>query len=386
MLATMNPSPLAESLPMLDKNNIINQRDGESLYQICLKLRRRLSEVPNFRPYLDQMAQEEAEGADPVSSLWRCFRNGLPLLTIYNASQPEDGDLTVDPSNSDLKMGKQAAYRFNVACKLQMSIPASDIFSLNDLYGDNTTGFVKVTKQVNRVLDILSLSGKLYPSPESLASGDETNAAQPNGQAPKQLTRRQHILKELVETERQYVHHLLNLQALKKELEECGALTGDSIHSIFLNLNNLLDFAQRFLIRIEQHNELPEQVQNWGELFIHYKEPFRQYEPFIANQLRCEKTCQKEWDKMKKMGRSSLMDQMLADPTILSGFLLKPFQRLTKYPLLLKVGGCSSPSPDYADFYLLGSVQPSRRREIASRSRRRGRDYSGCATGSQCSD
>ena len=150
-------------------------------------------------------------------------------------------------------------------------------------------------------------------------------------------TRRQHILKELVETERQYVSHLLNLQALKKSLEESGALTGDSIHRIFLNLNNLLDFAQRFLIRIEQHNELPEESQNWGELFIRYKEPFKQYEPFIANQVRCEVTCQKEWEKMRAARRTSLMDQMLANPTILNGFLLKPFQRMTKYPLLLKV-------------------------------------------------
>ena len=337
MLATMNPLPSGDSLPMLDRNNIINQRDGESLYQICLKLRKRLSEVPNFRPYLDQMAREEADGADPVSSLWRCFRNGLPLLTIYNASQPADGDLKVEPSNSERKKEKAAAYRFNVACRDQMSIPDTDIFSLNDLYGDNTTGFVKVTKQVNRVLDILELSGKLLPAPESLAARDEPKDVEVNGGPPRQLTRRQHILKELVETERQYVHHLLNLQSLKKELEECGALTGDSIHSIFLNLNNLLDFAQRFLIRVEQHNELPEESQNWGKLFTHYKEPFRQYEPFIANQLRCEKTCQQEWDKMKKVGRSPLMDQMLADPTILSGFLLKPFQRLTKYPMLLKV-------------------------------------------------
>ena len=90
---------------------------------------------------------------------------------------------------------------------------------------------------------------------------------------------------------------LLDLQALKRT-ERIGALTGDSIHNIFLNLNNLLDFAQRFLIRIEQHNELPEEAQNSGILFIRYKEPFRQYEPFIANQHRCEATCQKEWDKM----------------------------------------------------------------------------------------
>jgi cell division control protein 24 len=177
--------------------------------------------------------------------------------------------------------------------------------------------------------------------------------------AKQQLTRRQHILKELVETERQYVHHLLNLQALKKELEEIGALTGDSIHNIFLNLNNLLDFAQRFLIRIEQHNELPEEAQNWGDLFIHYKEPFRQYEPFIANQRRCEATCQKEWDKMVAASRSALMGQMLANPTILNGFLLKPMVRLTKYPLLLKVSICSHNSPVRVSDRCLGSSKPN---------------------------
>ena len=36
------------------------------------------------------------------------------------------------------------------ACKEQMKISSSDIFTLTDLYNDNTTGFVKVTKLVNR--------------------------------------------------------------------------------------------------------------------------------------------------------------------------------------------------------------------------------------------
>lgn len=319
---------------MSDKNNIINQREGDSLYQICLKLRRRLALVPGFQPYLDQIAVEEADGADPVSSLWRCFRSGLPLLTIFEAAQVEGGNLSLNAAYSDAKMAKQAASKFIVACMTHMSMSPSDLFSVNDLYGDNTIGFVKVTKQINRVLDVLALSGKLLPSPDGQGSDDPANGA-----APRQMTRRQHILKELVDTERQYVHDLLNLQILKKELEESGALTGDAIHCIFLNLNNLLDFAQRFLIRVEQHNELPEESQNWGELFVHYREPFRQYEPFIANQLRCETTCQKEWEKMRRViGRSVLIDQMLADQTVLNGFLLKPFQRLTKYPLLLKVG------------------------------------------------
>ncbi|EXJ86881.1 hypothetical protein A1O3_03835 [Capronia epimyces CBS 606.96] len=323
--------------PMLDKNNIINVRDGESLYQLCVKLRRRLSGVPGFRPYLDEMEEREADGeTDPVSSLWQCFRSGLPLLTIYNASNPEEGDLHVDTTKPE-RVGKEAAFLFIKSCMQQMNIPAADTFTVTDLYSDNTTGFVKVAKLVNRVLDILKLSGKLHPSTDSDDSREGTdNGSNGVNQPPKTLTRRQYILRELVETERQYVHHLQNLQFLKKELEESGALTGDAVHHIFLNLNNLLDFAQRFLIRVEQQNEVPEDQQNWGELFVHYGDPFRQYEPFIANQRRCEATCQQEWDKMVASIKTPLTQQMLANPTILNGFLLKPFQRLTKYPLLLK--------------------------------------------------
>jgi cell division control protein 24 len=182
---------------------------------------------------------------------------------------------------------------------------------------------------VNRVLDILEMQGQLYkPSATTVGPTD--------GQKVK-LTRREHILKEMLETERDYVHHLQNLQALKKELEETGALNGDSIHQIFLNLNNLLDFAQRFLIKMEQHNDLPEEAQNWGKLFIRDQEGFRQYEPFIANQLRCDVVCNREWDKIKSAPRSIDLQQMVAQPSTLNGFFVKPFQRLTKYPLMLMV-------------------------------------------------
>lgn len=321
--------------PMLDRNNIINVREGESLYQICIKLRRRLAEVPGFHKYLEEMEQREEEGSDPVSSLWQCFRTGLPLLAIYNASQPEEGELKVKQSQVPEKIGKEATYLFTKACNQKMNIPQSEIFTITDLFSDNTTGFVKVTKVVNRVLDVLRLAGKLRDSTSSNGSNSIEPTDAPPGER-KKLTRREHILNELVESERHYVHHLQNLQTMKKELEEAGPVTGDAIHNIFLNLNNLLDFAQRFLIRIEQQHELPEAQQNWGSLFIRYKEPFRQYEPFIANQKRCEITCAKEWNNMLASARSSLMKQMLENPTVLNGFLIKPFQRLTKYPLLLR--------------------------------------------------
>lgn len=182
---------------------------------------------------------------------------------------------------------------------------------------------------VDRVLDVLEIQGQLY-RPSAATGG-------PKGGEKVKLTKREHVLKEMLETERDYVHHLQNLQALRKELLDTGALNGDSCHQIFLNLNNLVDFTQRFLIRMEQHNALPDETQNWGELFISHQEGFRQYEPFIANQLRCDQMCQKEWDKIHSAPRSSDLLQMVAQQSTLNGFFVKPFQRLTKYPLMLMV-------------------------------------------------
>ncbi|KAJ5225791.1 hypothetical protein N7468_007016 [Penicillium chermesinum] len=312
------------------EDNIINRRGGESIYQSCVNLKRRLSELPNFEPYLLEMAEKDRErgNTDPVASLWNCLREGYPLLNIYNASEPAE-ELYIDPTRvAEAKRPKAATFKFLQACLQELAFPQQDCFLITDLYGESTTGFIKVIKMVNRLMDILELNGNLRQP-----SGAATAATGVQGAV--KLTKREHILKELLETERDYVHHLQNLQALKKELEETGALTGDASHQIFLNLNNLLDFAQRFLIRMEQHYAQPEEMQNWGRLFYSHEDAFRQYEPFIANQMRCDEACMKDWDKIQMAPRSADLQQMVAQPKTLNGFFVKPFQRLTRYPLLL---------------------------------------------------
>ncbi|GKZ64509.1 hypothetical protein AnigIFM60653_004745 [Aspergillus niger] len=319
---TMNGGPIAE-------DNIINRRGGESIYQSCVNLKKRLAEVPNFEPHMREMEEADlAQGnTDPVASLWNCLRTGYPLLTIYNASDPEEF-LEIDTTKvAEAKRPKAATFKFLHASLKELGFPQQDCFLITDLYGENTTGFTKVIKMVNRVLDILEMQGQLK-RPSDIGAGAPAKGAV-------KLTKREHILKELLETERDYVHHLQNLQALKKELEETSAVNGDASHQIFLNLNNLLDFAQRFLIRIEQHYALPEEKQNWGELFIQHEEAFRQYEPFIANQMRCDEICLRDWDKIHMAPRSKDLLQMVAQPATLNGFFVKPFQRLTKYPLML---------------------------------------------------
>ena len=162
--------------------------------------------------------------------------------------------------------------------------------------------------------------------------------ASEDGTTSGKYTKRQQIVGELVTTERDYVQHLESLQQFKKQVEELGAIPGDAIHDIFLNLNALLDFQRRFLIRIEKQNSLSEAQQNWGRLFTSWNESFRGvYEPFIANQKRCNETVIREWEKLRSAGHSELYKQMVDNERVLLGFLLKPFQRLAKYPLLLDV-------------------------------------------------
>ena len=182
---------------------------------------------------------------------------------------------------------------------------------------------------VNKVLDILKERHLLhYKGPT------RTNIS---NAPPQTLTKRQHIIAEIVKTERDYVQHLEMLQHFQDEVQTSGAIPGDAVHDIFLNLNALLDFQRRFLIRIEQQNSLSESEQNWGKLFSHYKDSFRVYEPFIANQNRCHTTFTTRWNDLKKVTISRELQGMVETPAILHGFLVKPFQRLSKYPLLLKV-------------------------------------------------
>ncbi|KAI9814601.1 MAG: hypothetical protein M1827_003157 [Pycnora praestabilis] len=321
------PQPPTNGGPVADSDSIVNQTADKtkSLYQICLNLRQRLQSVPGFEQHLIETDDDdEADDAtDPVTSMWRCFRRGYPLMTVYNALGPAV-PLEINPSKvAEAKRGKAATFKFLEACLTDLRFDPGDCFLITDLYGDDTTGFVKVTKVVNRVLDVLQERGLLFRSEPA----DQTN---PLPTAEKK-TYKEHILEEIITTERKYVQDLEALQQFKKLVEESGVINGDAVHDIFLNLNALLDFQRRFLIRIESMYSLPMEEQNWGKLFIQYNDSFSVYEPYLANHRKSEETATREYERLK-----SLRDPVVKGPHDLQGFLLKPFQRLSKYPLLLK--------------------------------------------------
>ncbi|CAK4034767.1 Rho guanine nucleotide exchange factor scd1 [Lecanosticta acicola] len=321
---------LADAGDVKPNNHIMNSLAdaSSSLFQICVALRQRLLGVPGFNESLIEEEEEAEEDTDPVTLLWRTFRRGYPLMLLYNALRPTQ-PLSLPQGVKEDKKAKAATFKFIQACNSDLKIPQDELFIVTDLYGDDTTGFVKVARVVNRVLDVLVQRG-LVEDVRPTASDFE--------QAEKGMkrTQRQHIVSELVKTERTYVQHLELLQAFKHLVEEKGVIPGDAVHDIFLNLNALLDFQRRFLIRVEQTNALSEDEQNWGKLFLLYADAFRVYEPYIANQKKCEKTVIAGFSKLREAGGSLEMRQIVESPTSLCAFLMKPFQRLTKYPLLLE--------------------------------------------------
>ncbi|KAM4066321.1 pleckstrin-like domain-containing protein [Hirsutella rhossiliensis] len=308
--------------PIVATSNIINQKAdaSRSLYQICVSLKQRLAQVPGFEPFLDQL-----DPTDPVDPLWNLFRTGYPLLAIYNSLQPAEPLKVDDPNASEAKKSKIAIFRFVQACMKELRVPPAESFVITDLMGNDTSGFVKVTQVVNYVLDLAERRGLLMQS--QLFPEDETVSAA----AGSQMSYRDHIVKELVDTERKYVQDLENLHDLKKALEQKGAVPGDIVHQIFLNINAILDFQRRFLIRVETANSMPKAVQRWGAPFCFYEDAFDIYQPFIANQRKAAQIANQVFDKIQ------LSDHpVAADFNTLDGFLLKPMQRLVKYPLLLK--------------------------------------------------
>lgn len=132
-------------------SNIINQRAdaSRSLYQICVSLKQRLAKVPGFEGYMEQlefMAADPDEGG-PVESLWKLLRTGYPLIALFNALQPDTPlQLQEQPGVSEAKRSKIAILRFVEACKSKLMIPPTEVFIITDLAGNDTTGFVKVSR------------------------------------------------------------------------------------------------------------------------------------------------------------------------------------------------------------------------------------------------
>lgn len=260
---------------------------------------------------------------DPVTHLWQFFRLGSSLCALFNALQPKT-QLNVVVT-TDVKRCKRSLYDFVQGCKSELGYPDDELFTISNVFSDNTTDLLKVIRTVKQVMDELEMRHVLAPL-DHRKSKTASLTSPPNVARNK----RDKVVEELLITERKYVHDLEQLLEYQTVLQASGILSADTIHYLFPNLNVLIDFQRRFLIGIEYHAQLPPKEQFLGSVFINFEEGFEVYEGFASNH---KKACE---IALAESGKLSPLSHIMEPQYGLPCFLIKPIQRICKYPLLLR--------------------------------------------------
>lgn len=257
---------------------------------------------------------------DPATQLWKLFQQGAPLCLLFNAVVSTYQIPIV--GSDDMRICKKSVYDFLIAVKTHLNFSDDIMFTISNVFSDSTQDFLKVVKVVDKLLGLQKL--------EATFNIDLLAEPAPVGEVL--ITdERSKVFKEMIETERKYVKDLELLLSYKNELEEADLLSNEQVHVLFPNLSEIIDFQRRFLNGLECNINVPNKYQRIGSVFIHASTgPFKAYEPWTIGQLSAIDLITKEASNLKKS--SSLLDPGFE----LQSYILKPIQRLCKYPLLLK--------------------------------------------------
>ncbi|XP_010877489.2 T-lymphoma invasion and metastasis-inducing protein 2 isoform X2 [Esox lucius] len=158
------------------------------------------------------------------------------------------------------------------------------------------------------------------------------------------------VIQELVDTEKSYVKDLSCLfEIYLKPLQNETFLTLDEMDSLFGSLPEMLDFQRVFLQTLEERIasspdfsmlETPVQFKkllfSLGRSFLYYADHFKLYSGFCANHIKVQKVLERA-----KTDRAFKEFLDARNPTnqhssTLESYLIKPVQRVLKYPLLLR--------------------------------------------------
>lgn len=158
------------------------------------------------------------------------------------------------------------------------------------------------------------------------------------------------VIQELVDTEKSYVKDLGSLfDIYLNPLQGETFLSRDEMESLFGSLPEMLDFQRVFLQTLEERTtfspdyhtlETPEKLKkvlfSLSGSFLNYADHFKLYSGFCANHIKVQKVLERA-----KTDRAFKEFLEARNPTkqhssTLESYLIKPVQRVLKYPLLLR--------------------------------------------------
>ncbi|XP_045027574.1 protein still life, isoforms C/SIF type 2 isoform X7 [Daphnia magna] len=186
-------------------------------------------------------------------------------------------------------------------------------------------------------------------SPTGSIASSQSIALTPNRQLSDGEKLKKCIL-ELVETERTYVKHLNNLlENYLEPLKQETFLSSAEINALFGNIQEIVTFQRMFqqsleeALAVEPHFDIidqPYQFKNVlfaiGSAFLHHANHFKLYSSFCASHSKAQKVL------LPNEGSQALQEFLQSrnprqqHSSTLESYLIKPIQRILKYPLLLQ--------------------------------------------------
>ena len=323
------------------------QPPQSGLFQSCLQLGERLARVPGFErdfPLRSKSKRRDSSSStgsssephDPVSQLWQYFRQGKPLCVLFNvyATYAHIAPISyrVESKLSNANACKALVMRFILALKERLGWDPEDTFTVSQLYLSDTNGFVRVVRTLDRFLLLLEDCGLLHPT---TPVPSEELPPQPPVACPRD--QRELVGMELLESERKYVHDLEILQSYASAISQYDIVSQDTIYHIFGNLDQLVDAQRRFLICLEQNAQKPLESQQLGYIFQSLEDDFSVYDLFCANYANALQYINDERAALSQLSQIPAAQSRYLEPSYeLPTFLIKPVQRICKYPLLLE--------------------------------------------------
>ncbi|XP_067896631.1 rho guanine nucleotide exchange factor TIAM1-like isoform X2 [Heterodontus francisci] len=183
-------------------------------------------------------------------------------------------------------------------------------------------------------------------------------SSQPLDSLPHQVPSRQltdadklrKVICELVETEQTYVKDLnYLLERYLKPLQKEVFLTQDELDVLFGNLREMVQFQVEFLKTLEEGvrlvsdlekletvNQFKKVLFSLGGSFLYYADRFKLYSAFCASHTKVPKVLVKAKINPAFKAFLDAQNPKQQHSSTLESYLIKPIQRVLKYPLLLK--------------------------------------------------
>ncbi|XP_037130064.1 pleckstrin homology domain-containing family G member 4B isoform X4 [Syngnathus acus] len=299
--------------------------------------------IENSKPHSDEPFSKSPSGSISSSSRFTFPPDSKMSPSMFDDT---DSDCTIDSSiscHSEPIFSAASRLRKSPMKKIMKKTMSYELTPRDGGHSDSShvhgyTGvYIKGLEVANNVSAEKMLQRPDVTSPalgrsRSMSTPSRIHNRHNEGDGKKQSSKMQHIMDEMISTEREYVrslsyvieHYFPEMERLDLPQDLRGKRS-----IIFGNVEKLWDFhSQYFLKDLEARAHSPLSI---SSCFLRHEDQFGMYALYSKNKPRSDSLLSSHGNEFFKNKQLDLGDKM-----DLASYLLKPIQRMSKYALLLK--------------------------------------------------